>query len=424
MGQEENSYSKIYKAIEEYCDREHNFDFDSKNPVIRLHEPTFGAEEIMAALVPMLETRVTMGRRVAVFESEYGNKFGHNHCIMNNSGSSANLLALSAMTSHLLSDPLREGDEVIVPALSWSTTIWPIVQNGLIPVFVDCDPLTWNLDIDEVRAAIGPKTKAIMLVHVYGNPCDMNAILSLAHEYKLKIIEDSCESMGALYNGKSVGTFGAIGTFSFYFSHHITTLEGGMCVTDDYELSEIMRIMRAHGWSREALDKRLYEKMSPHIDPRFIFVEKGYNLRPTEVQASMGSVQLTKLDNIVNARIKNAKFLQNRLNKYSKILQMQVETDESISSWFGVGFVFKEPRTNAVQSIVKHLNKAHIETRPIIAGNMTKHPAMAHINHRINGELKCSSNIMDNGFAIGCHQALDEAALDYMVKMFDGYFGT
>ena len=407
--------------IVDCCAENFDFSFNAKNPIVRLHEPTFRAEEIFAAIMPMLETRVTMGDRVKKFEKAYGSALGYSHCVMNNSGSSANLLALSAARSSNFSHQIPAGSEVIVPALSWATTIWPIVQNGLVPVFVDCDPKTWNLDINEVKKAITSDTKAIMLVHVYGNPCNMDDICHLADEYGLHIIEDSCESMGAFFRGQSVGSFGLAGTFSFYFSHHITTLEGGICVTEDFELSEIMRIQRAHGWSREAVEKDAYEAKYSDIDPRFIFVDTGYNLRPTECQAAIGMVQLPKLNDIVNIRRENVKNLRERLDKHSDLFEFQDETEHGRSSWFGFGLKIRDNKRLSVKSITKHLQANGIETRPVIAGNMARHPALKDVNHRCFGDLAHSSKIMDDGFAFGCHHAMGSDAVEYICDQIDNF---
>ncbi|MBV8939053.1 MAG: aminotransferase class I/II-fold pyridoxal phosphate-dependent enzyme, partial [Alphaproteobacteria bacterium] len=294
--------SAIRQHVEAYCAEHFRFGFDPENPAVRLHEPGFGAEEINAMIAQSLSTFVTMGKQVRKFEEQCADYFGSTFALMNNSGSSANLLAIAALANPAWNDPLKAGDEVIVPALSWATTVWPLVQHNLVPVFVDCDAATYNFDYAKLEAAITSKTRAIMLVHVYGNPCDMDIILALAKKHDLYVIEDTCESMGATFKGKHVGTLGDCGTMSFYYSHHITTFEGGICFTDNFDLVELMRVLRAHGWSREADEKEKYIREYPDIDPRFIFINQGYNLRPTEVQAAMGMQQLPKLAHYVKNR--------------------------------------------------------------------------------------------------------------------------
>ena len=272
MSKLENLRNTIHSSVDDYCSEAHHFGFNSASPVVRLHEPTFSAEEINVAIDVLLSTRVTMGERVKGFEREFAQAFNFGYGVMNNSGSSANLLGIAAIANIATPDGLRPGDEVIVPALSWSTTVWPLIQLGLIPVVVDIDPVTFNIDPDEIERAIGPKTRGLMPVHVYGNPCDMGAIKDICHRHNLILIEDCCEALGAWYDGTPVGKFGRLGTFSFYFSHHMTTLEGGICVTDDFQLAELMRILRAHGWVRELDDPKPYLEKYAEFDPRFLFV--------------------------------------------------------------------------------------------------------------------------------------------------------
>jgi CDP-6-deoxy-D-xylo-4-hexulose-3-dehydrase len=418
----EQALQKLQSAIAEYCVSEHKFnEFDAANPKVRLHEPTFGSEEIYAATKQMLTTFVTMGKEVKAFEAQYAAEFGNKYAVFNNSGSSANLLAIAALNNHMCENRLHDGDEVIVPALSWSTTVWPLIQCNLVPVFVDCDPATYNFDMNKLEAAITPKTKAIMLVHVYGNPCDMDALMALAKKYNLQVIEDSCESMGAYYKGKAVGTFGRVATFSTYFSHHITTLEGGVTVTDDFNLLEIMRMLRAHGWSRETDEHKKYCEQYPTIDPRFIFVNLGYNLRATEVQAVMGQIQLPKLKGFVKNRRDTVAFYQKQFAKYAEFFDFQQETPGAESSWFGYGFTIKKGTPFNVKEICAFLNSKGIETRPIIAGNMSRHPVMQHYNHKVSGTLENCNNIMDNGFAIGCHHAVGQQARDYVAGAFEEF---
>lgn len=333
---------------------------------------------------------------------------------MSNSGSSANLLAIAALCNFQTKDRLNAGDEVIVPALSWATTIWPLVQYNLVPVFVDCDPKTYNFDLNKLEDAITPKTRAIKLVHVYGNPCDMDGIMAIAKKHNLIVIEDSCESMGAYYKNKAVGTFGRIASFSFYFSHHITTLEGGISVTDDFELTETLRVLRAHGWSREADEHAKYVAKYKDIDPRFIFINTGYNLRPTELQAAMGSQQLPKLAQLVKNRRAVVHAYQNKFSKWKDIFDFQEEQKDGYSSWFGFGFVVKENAKFTVKEITSYLQANKIETRPIIAGNMAAHPAFEHINYRTSGSLENADRIMKRGFAIGCHHALTPETADFV----------
>lgn len=411
----------IKTHVKAYCDTHFRFSFDPKNPVVRLHEPSFGADEINAMIAQSLSTMVTMGKEVRKFEEQCAQHFGTKYCVMNNSGSSANLLALSTISNPAWKGYLKPGDEIIVPALSWATTVWPVIQHQLVPVFVDCDPATYNFDMKKLEAAITPKTRAIVLVHVYGNPCDMDALLALAKKHTLIVIEDTCEAMGAAYDGKPVGSFGEIGTMSLYYSHHITTFEGGLCFTNNFETIELLRVLRAHGWSREADEKQKYIEQYPDIDPRFIFINLGYNLRPTEVQAAMGMHQLPKLKGYVEARRAAQQRYRRGLEKYSNHFRFQEEQKKGYSSWFGFGIVLKEDTPFAVRDITSFLNKKNIETRPIIAGNMAKHPALKMFNHRVAGTLENCDIIMKRGFAVGCHQAVDTNATDYVIGCIDEF---
>jgi len=414
----------IQTSVKAYCDAKFNFAFDPKNPVVRLHEPSFGADEINAMITQSLSTMVTMGKEVRKFEEQCASYFDTKYSIMNNSGSSANLLAVAALANPVWNNHLKPGDEVIVPALSWATTVWPLVQYNLTPVFVDCDLSTYNFDMKKLEAAITPKTRAIMLVHVYGNPCDMDAIMALASKYNLYIIEDCCESMGATYDGKSVGSFGDVGTMSLYYSHHITTFEGGLCFTNNFEMTELLRVLRAHGWSREADQKQKYIEQYPEIDSRFIFVNVGYNLRPTEVQAAMGMQQLPKLRKFVENRRKAQAAYRKGFDKYAEFLRFQDEQEKGYCSWFGFGVVLKDNAPFTPKDITNFLNKKNIETRPIIAGNMAKHPALKMFPHRVAGTLENCDTMMTRGFAIGCHHGIDEQACAYVLGYVDEFMKT
>lgn len=421
MTNQQELLNTIRDNIKEYCDTYFDFSFNPENPIVRLHEPTASGEEVFAAVDTMLSTFTTMGKKVRAFENQYAAYTGSKHSVMSNSGSSANLLSVAALANPFTRDHLKPGDEVIVPALSWSTTVWPLVQHNLIPVIVDCDLNDLNLDLNKLEKAIGPKTRAIKLVHVYGNPCNMDAIMALAKKHNLFIIEDCCEAMGAQYDGKSVGSFGDIGNFSFFFSHHISTMEGGISVTNNFDLTETMRILRAHGWSREADEHKKYVAMYPDIDPRFIFINTGYNLRPTEVNAAMGQLQLPKLDPIVDIRREAADFYAAYLSKYEEYFHFQQETPKGKHVWFGFPIILKNNAPFNVKDLTSYMQQRHIETRPIIAGNMARHPAFKMFEHRIAGDLSSADTVMKNGFAFACHHAVDKNAREYVVETIDAF---
>jgi len=413
--------SDIHNSVAAYCAAHHQFAFDEKNPVVRLHEPTFSADEINAALDCMLSTQVTMGAKVKRFERAFADHYGWSHGVVSNSGSSANLLAIAALANPELEDGLKRGDEVIVPALSWSTTVWPLIQCGLVPVIVDIDPKTFNIDPGEIEAAIGPRTRGVMIVPVYGNPCAMDAIVDICKRRNLVLIEDCCEALDASYDGKPVGKFGRIGTFSFYYSHHMTTLEGGITVTDDCELAELMRILRAHGWIREVEDKQRWIDRYPSIHPRFLFVNLGYNLRATELQGAIGLVQLPKLAGYVETRRENASWFRRELSQYGDFFAFQDETPKGRHSWFGFTVKVRKDAPFKADELTGALEAARIETRPIICGNIARQPAMNLYPHRVHGDLKHASDVMDSAFSFGNHQAIGAKARSYVADNFRSF---
>ncbi len=416
MANRDELRAKVFKAVDEYCAADFGYSFDPKNPVVRLHEPTFSAGEINAALECLLSTYVTMGPKVKKFEETFASTFGWTDGVMNNSGSSANLLAVAALANPATKDGLKAGDEVIVPALSWSTTVWPIIQCGLIPVIVDIDPATFNIDPNEIEKAIGPRTRAVMIVPVYGNPCAMDAIVDICKRRHLILIEDCCEALGAYYDGKPVGKFGRVATFSFYFSHHLTTLEGGITVTDDFELAELMRILRAHGWVREVKDRNRWLKQYPEFDPRFLFVNVGYNLRPMELSGAMGLVQLPKLAKFVDTRRENSAWFRRELAQYGDFFDFQEEQPKGRHSWFGFPIRVKSTAGVKVTELTGALNSRNVETRPIIAGNIARQPALKLFEHRVVGDMKHSNAVMDGAFSFGNHQDVDSGARTYVAE--------
>lgn len=406
--------SSIKQLIENYAGESLAQRFDPANPRVLLHEPTFGSQEVWEAVDSLLSTQVTMGAKVKRFENEFAEHFKFPNASMVNSGSSANLLAVSALSNPARDLRLQPGDEVIVPALSWSTTIWPLIQHGLVPVLVDIDPVTFNVEPEQIERAVSDKTKGIMLVHVYGNPCKMDDVMEIVNRRSILLIEDCCEALGASYGDKSVGSFGVVGTFSFYFSHHITTLEGGMCVTEDDELAELMRVLRAHGWVRETNHPESYAKEYPGFHPRFLFVNTGYNLRATELQGGFGYVQLPKLRTFVETRTDNAAYWRRELGELDQFFDYQMETPGGRHSWFGFPMAVKEQAPFKVGDLCDFLNARGVETRPIVAGNIATQPAMRYYEHRVVGDLAHTNNVMRNGFTFGNHQDVDGPAREYI----------
>ena len=269
----------------------------------RLAADTLGADEILAAKAVLDSGQLTMGRRVQEFEGAFAAWVGSAHAVMVNSGSSANLLIADALLrSDALGARLRAGDEVLVPALSWPTTVWPLAQLGLVPVFVDVDATTLAIDLERAADAVGPRTRGMFLIHPLGRALDLPAYAAFCRQRGLVLVEDCCESLGAHWRGGHVGTVGAAASFSFYYSHHISTIEGGMVITDDATLADDLRGLRAHGWVRDRSDRDGWCEAHPELDPRFLFATVGYNVRPMEIQGALGIVQLERLEEMLSAR--------------------------------------------------------------------------------------------------------------------------
>ncbi len=382
---------------------------------IPLSIPSYDWEEAYEAIESILTTWVTMGEKVKKFEEMFAEYIGVKNAIMVNSGSSANLIALSVLTNPVVRNRIRKGEEVITPAITWSTTVFPIINVNAVPVFVDVDIGTYTMDINELEKAITDKTRAIMLVHLLGNPCDMKEIIKIAEEHDLFVIEDCCEAHGAEFNGKKVGSFGDISTFSFFFSHHISTIEGGMILTDNEEYGEIAKSLRAHGWIRELKNKDKIAAEYPEIDERFLFINIGFNLRPTEIQGAFGIHQIKKLDKFIEIRRNNARYWTKKLEKYSDYLILPKERPNTKHVWFGYPITVKPTAPFTRKEFVDFLEKKGIETRPIMAGNIVEQPVMKLFKYRKVGDLNNSKFIMRNSFFFGNHQGIGKAEREYIV---------
>lgn len=390
---------------------------------VPLGKSTVGEEEIAAILRCLVEENFTMGEITAEFEEAFANFLGVRHAAMVNSGSSANHLLLAALRNPLIRQELRleEGDEVIVPALTWSTTIWPVIDHGCTPVLVDAHLETLNMSMDAVENAITHRTKAIFAAHILGNAVDLTRLQELAGRFGLILLEDSCESLGTTYGGKPVGSFSRASSFSFYFSHHITTIEGGMIATDDPELDNICRCLRAHGWSRDLSNKKQIEASYPSIDPRFLFVNLGYNLRPTDLQAAIGLCQLRKLPHFNRRRCAIAGMFLEAFKGFDALRTIQ--PTESVShTWFG--FPVLLPSISERQRLTAHLEQQGIETRPIVAGSLDQHPAMKSFPHRVAGQLTNAHEIMGRGLYWSCHPLMTDADAQYVIDTVRQYFGV
>jgi CDP-6-deoxy-D-xylo-4-hexulose-3-dehydrase len=370
---------------------------------------TFGDEECDAAKRVIDSGRMTMGPEVEAYESEFAAWVGSKYAVAVNSGSSANLLAVEMIlrrtTHELLWEP---GDEVLVPALAWPTTVWPLVQLGLVPVFCDVDPTTLAISLHSARSVISDKTRGMFLIHVLGRCPNMAAYVQFCEEHKLTLLEDVCESLGAHHNERHAGRFGKLGTFSTYFSHHISTVEGGVVVTDDRQMRDDLVSARSHGWARGRTDADTWASLYPELDPRFLFVSPGYNVRPTEIQAAIGRVQLRKLDSMLDARESLALYVHKVLPGWlalvgSETLSVQARWRKHRShSWMMLPFIVGAGGLSR-EAMCRHLESKGVETRPILAGNLLAHPAMSGVRHRCAEDLPNANRAMSCGFMVGCH---------------------
>jgi CDP-6-deoxy-D-xylo-4-hexulose-3-dehydrase len=385
----------------------------------RLAADTFDDDEIAAARAVLDSRRLTMGPEVEAFERELAAWMGVGHALMVNSGSSANLIAVDAMLRRSTGPaPWRAGDEVLVPALAWPTTVWPLAQLGLVPVLVDVDRATLAIDLESARAALSPRTKGMFLIHVLGRAPDMGDYAAFCQRHDLALLEDTCESMGAHHGGRHAGRFGVMGTFSCYFSHHISTIEGGVVITDDARLRDDLASLRAHGWVRDRSDKAEWRARHPSIDERFLFVTGGYNVRPTDLQAAIGRVQLRKLDAMLAARERLAADVQALLSRHVPWLELvgaeclpgaaapAPSRRERRHSWMTLPLRLRADAPVGVAAVKAHLESMGVETRPIIAGNLARHPAARSFPIRCADSLAACDDLLARGFMIGCHPVL------------------
>lgn len=357
---------------------------------------TWGKEELSAIQDVIDSGNYTMGEKVKKFEKEFSSYFNCYDSVMVNSGSSANLLMLS-----LLKLKYKLSGDIIVPAVSWSTTFFPVNQNNFKLNFVDVDRETLNINPEKVIQAITPNTCAILAVNLLGNSCEFIKLKKIAKEYNLILIEDNCESFGALSDEKQfTGTIGEIGTFSFFFSHHLQTMEGGMVICKNKDDADFLRSLRAHGWVRDLpRENNLYEKTGDPFKDSFTFITPGYCLRPLEMSGAIGSVQLKKWEAMKAQRIKNAKYFTRKFRELSDEIIIQKEIGNS--SWFGFSLVLKNKLKNRRDEVIKALSSNEIETRPIVAGNFMRNPVIKYLDY-IDNKNYCDSNyIHENGFFIG-----------------------
>ncbi len=392
----------------------------------------FDENELMNLVDSSLDFWLTAGRYAEDFTAKLENFFDAD-VILTNSGSSANLLAISALTSYKLGDRrLKPGDEVITVAAGFPSTVAPIVQNQLIPVFVDVHVGTYNVVAERIEEAISPKTKAIFIAHTLGNPFDLGTAKAVAEKHNLWLIEDNCDALGSTYNGERTGTFGHIATLSFYPAHHITTGEGGAVITDDMELTRIIRSFRdwgrdcyCEGGENNTCGKRFSQQFGTlpfGYDHKYVYSHLGYNLKMTDMQAAIGSAQMDKLDFFTQRRKENFSELKNGLQPFADYLILPEATPNSDPSWFSFIISVKPNSPFSRNELVEYLDQNKIETRNLFAGNLLRHPAFQNIEHRVCGTLENTDFIMNNTFFVGTFPGINKSKIEYIIEVFQRFF--
>ncbi len=378
----------------------------------KLLEDGFSKEDLSIGVKVLSSGQITMASQTRKFEIEFAKKLGVKYALMVNSGSSANLLATFAAGNPLRENRFKLGDEVLVPVLCWSTSLWPLVQFGLKPVFVDVDVKTLNVNIIDLIAKISNKTKAIMLINIHGNSSDLFKVKKIARKKNIILIEDNCEALGSKLKNKYLGTFGDFSTFSFFYSHQITSGEGGMIVCHNDRDYEILFSLRSHGWlggtrfyPRNLGIYEKYAKKNPNLDPRYIFVNSGFNVRPTDIQAAIAYNQFKRLNQLVSIRSKNRDMIINNIIKSKKWDNQFTFISSAINnktSWMGLPILLNEKYLLKKRAFLNYLDKIGIETRPIISGSFLNQPAakLYKLNPK-NLSFKNAQKIQDLGFLIG-----------------------
>jgi len=427
---------KILSLVEEYAELEFlPKTFIPEQTIIPASGKLIGSKELRNMVEASLDGWLTTGRFNHYFEKNLGEFIGVKYVLTVNSGSSANLVAFSTLTSSKLGErAIAQGDEVISVAAGFPTTVNPIIQFGAIPVFVDVDAFTHNIDAQKIEAAIGSKTKAIMLAHSLGNPFNLEIVTALCKKYNLWLVEDCCDALGSTYKGQMVGTFGDIGTLSFYPAHHITMGEGGAVFTNNHELKQIAESFR--DWGRDCYcapgkDNTCGKRFSWQLgdlpfgyDHKYSYSHLGYNLKITDMQAACALAQLEKAPKFIQSRKNNFKFLEQRLKSCEEFIQLPVATDGSDPSWFGFPITLKKNSPVSRVDLTSYLDQKKIGTRLLFAGNLTRQPYMRDVKYRVIGDLINTNNVMNNTFWIGVQPALTEDMLEYAASQIENFLGV
>jgi CDP-4-dehydro-6-deoxyglucose reductase, E1 len=434
MSRADELRTQILELVEEYHDAQFgDGEFRPGESPVHVAGRVFDADELLRLVDASLDFWLTTGRYARVFERELARYLGVRHALLCNSGSSANLLALSALTSPKLGERrLAPGDEVLTVAAGFPTTVNPIVLNRLVPVFVDVELPTYNVDVEQLREAVGPRTKAIMIAHTLGNPFDLDAVVELARANDLWLVEDNCDALGSLYKGQMTGTFGDLATLSCYPAHHITMGEGGVVFTRRPDLKVLVESFRDWGrdcWCEPGEDNTCGKRFDwqlgslPHgFDHKYIFSHIGYNLKVTDMQAAVGLAQLAKLPSFIETRKRNWRLLREGLERYADDLILPEPTPDTDPSWFGFLITVRPEAGFSRAELVGHLEQNRIVTRLLFGGNLTRQPAYADIDRRVVGDLANSDLIMARTFWIGVYPGLDERRIEYVLDQFERFF--
>ena len=436
LDQQQEIRQKIATLVEEFAQLKYTAPtFKPGETVIPPSGKVLDAAELKSMVEASLDGWLTTGRFNDAFEKKLRDFLGVKFLITTNSGSSANLLAFSALTSSKLKErAIKTGDEVISVAAGFPTTVNPILQFGAVPVFVDVDIATHNIDVTKIEAAITPKTKAIMLAHSLGNPFNLKVILEICKKYNLWLIEDNCDSLGSRYNGQLTGTFGDVGTLSFYPAHHITMGEGGAVFTNNAELKMIIESFR--DWGRDCYcqpgkdntcGKRFCWKLGDlpeGYDHKYTYAHAGYNLKITDMQAACGLAQMDKLEGFIQARKDNFKFLYERLQSCQDFLILPEATPNSDPSWFGFLMTIKLEANIRRVDLLSYLDQEKIGTRLLFAGNLTRQPYMQGRNYRVSGDLTHTDTVMNDSFWVGIYPGLTEEMLDFTATKIESFLGV
>lgn len=430
---EQELRKKILELTKQYAEQEHlPKTFRAGESYIPVSGKCYDASELTNLVDASLDFWLTTGRYNDLFEKKLGAYLGAKFVLTVNSGSSANLIALSALTSPLLGDrAIKPGDEVITCSTGFPTTLNPILQNNLVPVFLDVEIPTYNIQAKLIESAITPKTKAIMIAHTLGNPFDIDEVMRVAKKYNLWVVEDCCDALGSTYRGQKVGTFGDISTLSFYPAHHITMGEGGAVFTNNPKLKRIAESFRDWGrdcWCPPGKDNTCNKRFGWKLgdlpegyDHKYTYSHIGYNLKITDMQAAVGLAQLDKLPNFIESRKRNFKYLKETLKQFEDFLILPEATAHSDPSWFGFPIALRKNTSLKRSQLIDHLEKNKIGTRLLFAGNLLHQPAYKNTNSRIFGTLENSDFVMNNVFWVGVYPSLTNIHFDHIIFILSQY---